>query len=280
MAIKQKQDRRSRGRPRLDNDNSKAGTVRSLDRGIQLLRILSKEGNLGLTELALRVGLPPSTAYRLLVTMQQNDIVEFQESTQEWRVGVEVFRIGCAFTARNKIVEAGYDVMRRLVDETGESANIAVANDGHVVFLSQIETSNPIRAFFPPGTRTPMHASGIGKMLLAELDRPEVESILMHVGLEEFTPKTLTSPKKLFEELALIRERGWSLDDEECYSGMRCIAAPIFDAKGRSDTGISISGPTARLTDSVAPEMAAKVRDAAIEVTRRTGGKQPERNSI
>lgn len=277
MAIKQKLDKRSRGRPRLDTDTSKAGTVRSLDRGIQLLRILSREGNLALTELALRVGLPPSTAYRLLVTMQQNDIVEFQESTQEWRVGVEAFRIGCAFTARNKIVEAGYDVMRRLVDETGESANIAVANDGYVVFLSQIETSNPIRAFFPPGTRTPMHASGIGKMLLAELDRSDVESILMRVGLEEFTSKTLTSPKKLFEELDLIRERGWSLDDEECYSGMRCIAAPIYNAKGMSVTGISISGPTARLTDSAAPEMAAKVRDAAIEVTRRTGGMQPVR---
>lgn len=269
---KQMTEKRTRGRPRLDRQDTDLGTVRSLDRGIQLLRVLAKEGDLTLTDLALRVGLPISTAHRLLATMQQNDIVGFREATQEWCIGVEAFRIGSAFAARNTIVEAGFAVMRRLVDETGETANIAISEDQHVVFLSQVETPNPIRAFFPPGTRAPMHASGIGKMLLAELDRSEVEQILLNVGLSEFTPKTLTAPQDLFDELDTIRRRGWSLDDEERYSGMRCIAAPIYNPKGVAIAGISISGPTVRLSDDAAPEMAAKVRNAAAEVTARTGG--------
>jgi len=272
MANDQKPDRRPRGRPRLHRDDTDAGTVRALDRGIQLLRILAKDGGVGLTDLALRVGLPPSSVHRLLMTLQRSGVVAFQEATQEWCVGVEAFRIGNSFVARNNIVEAGLTVMRRLVGETGETANIAISDGGHVVFLAQIETPNPIRAFFSPGTRAPMHASGIGKVLLAELERKDVESILQSVGLPEYTPKTLTSPQDLFEELETIRRRGWSLDDEERYTGMRCIAAPIYDAKGSAIAGISISGPTERLSDEMAPGMAVKVKQAAAEVTDLTGG--------
>ena len=272
MVTNHKPERRPRGRPRLQRDDTDAGTVRALDRGIQLLRILAKEGDIGLTDLALRVGLPPSSVHRLLMTLQRSDIVQFQEATQEWSVGVEAFRIGNAFATRNTIVEAGFGVMRRLVGETGETANIAISDGGHVTFLSQVETPNPIRAFFPPGTRAPMHASGIGKVLLAELERKDVESILQRVGLAEYTPKTLTSPKDLFAELETIRRRGWSLDDEERYSGMRCIAAPIHDAKGYAMAGISISGPTVRLSDEMAPGMAVKVKEAAAEVTYLIGG--------
>ena len=272
MPSDQKLERRPRGRPRLHRDDADAGTVRALDRGIQLLRILAKEGGVGLTDLALRVGLPPSSVHRLLMTLQRNDVVAFQEATQEWCVGVEAFRIGNSFVARNNIVEAGLTVMRRLVGETGETANIAISEGSHVVFLAQVETPNPIRAFFPPGTRAPMHASGIGKVLLAELERRDVESILQSVGLPEYTQKTLTSPQDLFAELETIRRRGWSLDDEERHTGMRCIAAPIYDAKGSAVAGISISGPTERLSDEMAPGMAVKVKEAAAEVTGLTGG--------
>ncbi|MEM7221658.1 MAG: HTH-type transcriptional regulator BhcR [Pseudomonadota bacterium] len=267
-----KEERRRRGRPRTASLDEEEGTVQALDRGIRIMAALAKEGRATLSDLALRVGMPPSSAHRLLVTLQRSRMIEFHESTQEWLVGVEAFRIGNAFLQRNNLVEAGMAVMRRLVEETGETANIAIADHGDVVFLCQVETPNPIRAFFPPGSRTPMHASGIGKMLLAELEQRAVERILQDKGLAEFTPKTLASPKQLFEELERIRRRGWSLDDEERYSGMRCIAAPVYDVHGKAFAGISISGPTARLTDAAAPEMATKVRQAAAELTALTGG--------
>ncbi len=264
---------RTRGRPRSLATDTSGATVQALDRGLQLLMIVAKENKTTLTELALRVGMPASTAHRLLVTLQKRGFVDFDKSTQEWMIGIEAFRIGSAFVQRTSLVEAGRDVMRRLMEETGETANLGIADDGDVVFISQIETPNPIRAFFSVGTRGPMHCSGIGKALLAEMAQDKVEQVLQRKGLEEFTSKTLTSPDALFADLEATRRRGWSHDDEERHYGMRCIAAPIHNFHGEAIAGISISGPAARLPDDVISELGPKVKRAATEVTRLLGGR-------
>ena len=268
--------KRSRGRPRSTTPDASKSTVQALDRGLMLLVALAKEDKATLTELALRIGMPASSAHRLLVTLQKHGFVELDEATQEWMVGVEAFRIGSSFSQRTNLVEAGRDIMRRLMEETGETANLAIADDGDVVFMSQVEAHNPIRAFFGPGTRGPMHASGIGKALLADLSRSDVERILQKKGLPEFTPKTLTSSEALFSDLASTSQRGWSLDDEERYSGMRCVAAAVYNAFGEAIAGISVSGPAVRFPDAVVSELGPKVRRAADEVTQAIGGKQKE----
>jgi IclR family acetate operon transcriptional repressor len=120
-----------------------------------------------------------------------------------------------------------------------------------------------------------MHSSGIGKTLLSAFDRRKVDGILRSRGLPEFTAKTLTDPEALFEDLARSRARGWSYDDEERYSGMRCIAAPIWNVHGEAVAGVSISGPSVRFD---APSLAAKgarVGRAAAEITEAMGGLPP-----
>lgn len=270
-------NKRSRGRPRTLSADSQTATVQALDRGLMLLGALAREGAVTLTELALRIGMPPSSAHRLLVTMQKHGIVEFDEAAQTWAIGVEAFRIGSAFVNRTNLVEAGREVLRRLMEETGETANLAIADDGFVVFLSQVESHNPIRAFFLPGERGHLHASGIGKALLAELPRRDVEQTLQKMGLPKFTPKTITSPDPLFADLETTRERGWSFDDEERHSGMRCVAAAIFNSYGEAIAGISVSGPTVRFPDDAVGEIGPKVRRAAAEITRLIGGMAPDR---
>ncbi|MGI9462415.1 MAG: HTH-type transcriptional regulator BhcR [Aestuariivirgaceae bacterium] len=264
--------KRSRGRPRSVSGDGQGATVLALDRGLMLLSALARNDRNTLTELALQVGMPPSTAHRLLVTLQKHGLVEFDEATQDWMVGVEAFRIGSSFVQRTNLVDAGRKVMRSLMEETGETANLAIADDGDVVFVNQIETHNPIRAFFGPGTRSPMHASGIGKALLAQMPRKDVEAVLQKKGLSGFTANTITSPDALFRDLEKTRERGWSFDDEERQPGMRCIAAPIFNAYGEAIAGISISGPSVRFPDHVIDELGPKVRRAAAEVTQLLGG--------
>lgn len=275
--MEEKTQGRPRGRPRSVFKPSDAGTVQALDRGLSLLRDLAREGGVKLTDLALRVGMPPSSAHRVLITLQKHGFVEFDESTQEWSIGIEAFRVGSAYLVRTNLVETARKVMRRLMEETGETANLAIADDGDVVFVGQIESHNPIRAFFRPGTRGHMHASGIGKALLADLSRSDVESILQKKGLPEFTPKTLTSPGSLFADLERTTERGWSLDDEERYTGMRCVAATVYNAFGEATAGLSVSGPTVRFTDQVISEIGPKVKRAADEVTKMIGGAIPGR---
>lgn len=263
---------RRRGRPRQSNIEPGQGTVQSLDRAIQLMQALAKDGPANLTELALRIGMPPSSAHRLLNTLETYALVEFETATQDWLIGVEAFRIGSAFKARGNLVQRAHDIMQGLVDETGETANLAQAHEGDIVVLAQADTSNPIRAFFPAGARVPMHSSGIGKALLAYLQRSEVEQILRRRGLPAFTPATITSAEKLFDQLRTIRTRGWSLDDEERYGGMRCIAAPIFNEQAQAIAGISVSGPAARFEEAAITEIAAKVKRAAAELTAKIGG--------
>lgn len=265
--------KKSRGRPR--GAAAQGYTVQSLDRALELLKSLAEVDEAPLTEIALKTGAAPSTAHRLLTTLQQHGVVAFDERSQNWMVGVEAFRIGSSFLRRAKVVDAGREPMRELMLATGETANIGAADEGDVVFLSQVETHQEIRAFFRSGTRGPMHASGIGKALLAHMSRREVEKILQQKGLAGFTPKTLASPQALFEDLEKVRARGWSIDDEEKALGMRCIAAPIFNIHGEAVAGISISGPAVRILDEKISAFGPLIRNAAAKVTQALGGEAP-----
>ncbi|MFT5656992.1 MAG: IclR family acetate operon transcriptional repressor [Gammaproteobacteria bacterium] len=264
---------RPRGRPRLPPSAAPTNTVQALDRGLNLLRTLSEQGSTTLTELAHSMDMPPSTAHRLLTTLQKHGFADLDPGAQEWTVGLEAFRVGNAYLDRTNLIESARKVMRQLTDETGETANLGIADGGDVVFISQVETHNPIRAFFRPGTRGHMHASGIGKVLLANTPRYEVEKILRQKGCPEFTPKTLVSAEDLFADLKQTKARGWSFDDEEHYMGMRCIAAAIYNSFGEAIAGISVSGPSVRFPDHLISEIGPKVKQAADQVTLVMGGK-------
>ncbi len=269
------QIKRSRGRPRNQGGAMPGTTVQALDRGLMLLVALTREGSVTLSDIAMKIGMPPSSAHRILITLQKHGFVEFSDATQEWTIGIEAFRVGNSYLERTNLVEISQQVMRDLMEDTGETANLAIGNDGQVVFVSQVETHNPIRAFFRPGTRGHMHASGIGKALLADMSRAEVEKILQKTGLPEFTSKTIVSPEALFADLERTALRRWSFDDEERYMGMRCVAASIYNSSGKAVAGISVSGPTIRFADIDVDEIGPRVRKAADEITRMTGGKIP-----
>ncbi len=269
----QNNGKRKRGRPKSIRKENGASTVQALDRGLMILEALSRVNGATLSELALQVGMPPSTAHRVLATLQNHGFVEFDENTQEWMIGVGAFRVGSSYLVRTNLVDAARDTMRKLMQETGETANLGIMDGTHVVFVSQVETHNPIRAFFRPGTRSEMHASGIGKALLANMARKDVEKTLRKTGLRRFTPNTLTSADALFRDLETSRKRGWALDNEERYSGMRCVAAPIYNAFGETIAGISVSGPAVRFSDEVILSTGPIVRKAAERITEMIGGK-------
>lgn len=268
--------KRPRGRPKSPPSELPGTTIQALDRGISLLITLAKEDELSLTDLALSVGMPPSTAHRMLSTLEKHGFVELDAASQNWAIGVEAFRVGNAYLSRTNLVESARASMRLLAEQTGETANLAIADQGDVVFISQIESHNPIRAFFRPGTRGFMHASGIGKALLANFTRADVEKILHKKGCPEFTAKTITTPAALFTDLDKIKQQGWALDDEERYSGMRCIAAPIYNSFSEAIAGVSVSGPTVRFPDETVTEIAPKVKSAAQEITASIGGIAPD----
>ncbi|MEM7562989.1 MAG: HTH-type transcriptional regulator BhcR [Pseudomonadota bacterium] len=265
--------KRRPGRPRSSSHAVTPSTVNALERGLLVLQALSREGHIPLTDLALSVGVPTSTAHRILMTLEKHGFAEMNEDSLEWSVGIESFRVGNAYLESTDLLEVSRKVMRDLMEDTGETANLAIADDGDVVFISQVESHNPVRAFFRPGTRGNMHASGIGKALLSNMLRRDVEKILHNKGCPEFTAQTLVTPAELFRDLDQTRERGWALDDEERHEGMRCIASSIFNAYGEAIAGISISGPSVRFPDSVLAVLGPRVKQAADQITGLLGGK-------
>jgi IclR family acetate operon transcriptional repressor len=268
-------DKRRRGRPRNAIAPGDTTSVQSLDRALALLALVAEQDGVSLTEAAEAAKLAPSTTYRLLSTLAGRGVVEQDAATQLWHVGVETFRIGSAFLRRRKIAERGREAMASLVDACGETANLAVADEAGVVFVSQVETHAPIRAFFRPGTRSPFHASGIGKAILAHLSPERVAAIVKRDGLPGFTPRTITAPASLAAELARIRNRGIAVDDEERNEGMRCIGAAIFNEFAEPIAGISISGPAARVTRASVAAFGPLVREAAETITRAIAGVTP-----
>lgn len=266
-----------RGRPKGSGSGASASSVQALDRALALLRGLAGADGLTLTEIAAQQGLAVSTAHRFLSSLAEHGFVETNPEDQSWSIGVEAFRVGQAFQRRNKAMLAARPIMRRLMELSGETANLGILSGDEVVFVAQVESHDPIRAFFRAGERRAAHASGIGKALLAQQPEEALRKFFRDKALAKFTDKTLTDPKFLRADLEMIRARGFSVDDEERNLGMRCIAAAIFDENGEAAAGLSISGPSGRLDPARIEKLGPEVARAAALVTAAIGGVFPRR---
>jgi IclR family acetate operon transcriptional repressor len=254
---------------------AQGGQVQSLDRALSILERLADADGMTLTDLAQSVGLAPSTTHRLLTTLQQRRFAGFDEDYGVWVIGVAAFNVGNAFLRNRRIVSLGRPVMRRLMEDVGETVNLAVEDKDELVYVTQFESHAPMRAFFRPGRRAPMHASAVGKAMLAERDEATLIDYLHKKGMPRFTEKTIVDPATLRRELARVRERGWAVDDEEHTVGMRCVAATIHNEHGEVIAGVSLSGPSVRVTETRLGELGARVVQAANEITEQIGGSVP-----
>jgi IclR family acetate operon transcriptional repressor len=274
MAETGRSARAPRGRKPAAEEADKAGQVQSLTRALSLLEAVARSHDgLTLTEAAHTVGLPPSTAHRLLTTLQQARFVRFDGLSSLWQIGVQAFVVGNAFARTRDVLMMARPQMRRLMETCNETVNLYVVDEGgEAVCMGQVECRQLMRAIARPGGRVKMHCSGVGKAMLAFLPEREVARVLERHGLPRVTERTLTTPKALRADLEQVRARGYALDDEEHAVGLRCVAAAILDEHGLPLAGLSVSGPTARMPDHRVALLGAMVMEAARAVTAEVGG--------
>lgn len=266
--------------PTTKKPQRSSGHVQSLSRALSVLNTLSCHTNgLTLSELAQKVALPTSTAHRLLTTLQNERYVRFASDRNLWFIGVQAFEVGAAFVRSRDIVGIARPFMRRLMEESGETVNIAVHDNGEVVYLDQVESRNMMRAITGSGGRVPVHCSGVGKAFLSVMPEQEIEDFVAKRGLGRETAKTVVTVAGLRAELKRIRDRGFAIDDEEYAIGLRCVASLIYDEFGAPLAGLSISGPTARMTDDRIMELGRRVNERAVDITRELGGRMTEPGS-
>jgi IclR family acetate operon transcriptional repressor len=265
-----------RGRTPQNPAGTSTGQVQSLTRGLSILETLARaEGGLTLTDVSQRVTLPPSTTHRLLATLEKTGYVYQAGDLGLWYVGLQAFTVGSSFLANRDFVAQSHAYMRRLMEQAGETANLAILDGTEAVFIDQVQCRETMRTIVKLGSRVPLHASGVGKAIFATLHDEEIDAILKVKGLPRITPHTITMPETMWAALRVIRQRGFSFDDEEHLPGTRCVAAPIYNEHAESLGAISIAGPSARLPDERIRQLGPLVAHTAEDITRKLGGRWP-----
>ncbi|HEV7436809.1 MAG TPA: IclR family transcriptional regulator [Pseudorhizobium sp.] len=251
----------------------RSGSVQSVDRALRLLEILGEdEEGYRLTDLAARAGLSPSTVHRLLTTLEKRRFVQFDQSDGMWHIGRQAFQVGSTFARQRNFVAPALPYLRRLRDQTRETANLGVADEGQIIFLAQVESREIMRAITRVGGSTPMVNSGMGKAILACYGPNDVATIVATHGMHKLTSRSITRASDLRAQLTRIRQQGYSVDDEEFLTGLRCIAAVVFNHQADPLCAISVSGLAQRLTDERVASIGPLVAETARELTFALGG--------
>lgn len=250
----------------------KAGHTQALSRGLAVLEALAAtDAGATLTTLAAELRIPAPTAHRLLATLEAAGFVRAGPKG-EWQVGVRAFRTGAAFLAHRDLVVEAYSHLRELMVRGGETANLAVMESGEAVFVEQVQCRELMRMSVKLGARAPLHASGVGKAMLAALDDRDLAAVVGKRDLRSFTPRTLTSLADLAADLKAARARGYAIDDEEHAGGLRCVASAVQDEHGQPWAAVSLAGPVTRMTPERIAALGTLVRETARDLTLALGG--------
>jgi IclR family acetate operon transcriptional repressor len=260
------------------DDNSGAGDagVQSVDRALLIIETLAEDDDgYRLTDLAVRTGLSASTVHRLLTTLEKRRFVQFDRNESIWHIGAQSFAVGSTFVRRRNFATQALPYLRKLRDQTRETANLAVVDDGSMVILTRVESREIMRSVTRVGGRVPMAASGLGKALLATYSEEDVFAIIRREGMPKLTSKSIVRAGELCKSLHDIRRQGYSIDDEEAQVGLRCVSAVVYDDCSEPLAAISVSGKASRVPNDRLPILGKFVQEVAAELTCALGGVLP-----
>ncbi|GAA1909440.1 allantoin degradation transcriptional regulator AllR [Arthrobacter gandavensis] len=236
--------------------------VQSVERAFELLELITDAGgSAALSELAATADLPLPTIHRLLRTLVGLGYVR-QLPNRRYALGPRLIRLGEGATAQ--LGALALPVLKKLVDQLGETANMAVLDSDQVLYIAQAPSRHSMRTFTEVGRRAHAHATGVGKAVLAQLPDDHVRRIVTRTGLPAVTEASITGLDELLADLELIRERGWSVDEQEQELGVRCFAAAVPGAP--SPTAISVSGPVSRVDEAFGERAVPLLQAAAREI--------------
>jgi len=231
-----------------DSANGSVAGTQSIMRTLSVLAAFrDNEEDLGVSELGVRVGLSASTVHRIVRALASEGYLAQNQETERYYLGRASVLLGQAANRRLGLHRV-QTVLERLVDETGESMNLGVRDGGEVIVVMRTESKQPLRFSQEPGSRLPVYATGMGKVSLAHSASIDDEIKALPRPLRALTPKTIISPDELRSELIQIRRQGYSLDDGEAITGVRCVAAPIVSADGRLLAALAIQAPAVRMS--------------------------------
>ncbi|HBV68436.1 MAG TPA: IclR family transcriptional regulator [Clostridiales bacterium] len=235
----------------------------SVEKVLQIIEAMaqSKE-SLRLQDIAQRVDMPASTALRFLNTLMQCGYARQDTENLRYSLTLKFMHIGSLVSSQISIRDVARPYLANLAQKCNESVCLAIEQDMEIVYIDVIDgPDGMLKITQRIGKLAPIHSTGIGKLMLLNYDLKQLDHIIETKGLKALTPNTITSKDELLLELEKIKQRGYALDDEECELGARCLSAGIKDYTGKYVAGISVSGPTTRMT----MEYIEQIKDIVIE---------------
>jgi IclR family acetate operon transcriptional repressor len=252
--------------PRRDRDG-----VQAVERSLRLLeKVVWAAGEIGVRELGQASGLPVGTTHRLLKALVNQGFVSHNPSTRRYGVGPTALALAAKIGSSRSLTQLAQPYLQKLVELTGESANLAALDGEGIIYLAHVEAARTVRMFTKVGNRVPLHATGTGKAILASMTPEKRRVLLAGQRLKRYTANTITDRRKLEAELEGIRKRGYAIDAGELEEGVHCIAVPVRDHGAEVTASISVSGPSSRLTLARIGSLAPNVLRIAQAISRAT----------
>lgn len=245
--------------------------IQSVARAFSILESFKENPAMGVTELAKSLALNKSTVYHLLATMVNLGYVEQNKESGKYSMSLKVFELGSVVVNRMELKKEARPLLKKLSQLTEETVNLVTLVDTDVIYIEKIESQDAVRINTQVGRRVSTYCSAVGKVILAFLPHETYTSILSKIEFVPMTPHTIINQEDLERDLMKVRERGYGVDNEEIFVGIKCIAAPIWNQAGEVIAAISVTGPVHRIHEKGEERLGTLVMDIASQISERLG---------
>jgi IclR family KDG regulon transcriptional repressor len=261
---------------RLPPHQKPANLIQTLARVAAILETLSQSGQgISLGALSVKVGLSKGTTHRILASLMYFDFVRQDPASRDYALGFKLVELGSCLLEQIDLRKEAESLLHDLSQRTNETVYLVILDRTEVVYVEKVEPEDSsiiLRTTSKVGQRNPAHSCAVGKALLAQLPERELEALIQGGPLVQRTENTITDSLQLKEHLKMVHGRGYAVDDEENERGIRCVAAPIRDERGRAVAAISVSGPAIRITrQRIQDSLTDEVLKTALEISKRIG---------
>ncbi len=258
-------------RPGPANGAVDRGSLKSMHKLMAILDCFSRyDKSLTLNEIAARCGMPKTTVHRLVSSLREVKLLEQDRERDRYRMGIRLFELGSIVLGNLDIYREAKPLVDRLIGATGVDSHLCVFDGTNMVSIEHREPGRTNVDWTTTLSIAPAYCTGVGKAVLAFQEKPVIDKVIRG-GLVPYTPRTITDPQQLFEELARTAARGYSIDEGEHQPDVRCVAAPVYSSAGRVFAALSVSGPREAMTDDKLASFSALVVATAEQLSRRLG---------
>lgn len=250
----------------------------AVERALGMLEAIALESEgLSNAEISRKLQIPKSSASYILRTLEKQNYLNRDPDTGKYRVGLKILSLSRGALSGIDVREVALPIMRQLMEKTNLTCHLAILDGPEAVYIEKIEPQGFIRMDTWVGRRMRVHATSVGKALVAYIPQERLEKILAERAMERRTPKTITTVPRLLKELEKVRASGYAVDDEENNLGARCLGAPIFNQHGLVEASLGLSGTINQVNAQTMPRIVEALKDAARHISMQLGFRPPRR---